>query len=372
MASIRTHTRVDGSTAYRVFFRLEGRQTCFTFDDVHMAETFCTAVNKLGPARAVELHRLGDRPTRGEGSSGWTVESWIKHYIDHLTGIDRRSLADYRGFLRKDIAPTIGQIPLEVLSRDDVSVWVAAFAEDGAAAKTIANKHGFLSGALNGAVEAKHIASNPAAGTKLPRGVPPQIVFLTHEDFTRLQTEIPEYWRPLVEFLVVSGARWSEATALYPGDVDRRNHTVRIERAWKRQPYRIGTTKTRKSVRTINVPASTLDKLDYSREFLFTNPGEGKGGPSAKRRGAGGPVRVPNFRANVWWPATARATFTPRPRIHDLRHTCASWLIQGGTPLPVVQQHLGHESIQTTVDVYGHLDRRSAQAAADVMSKLLD
>ena len=42
-----------------------------------------------------------------------------------------------------------------------------------------------------------------------------------------------------------------------------------------------------------------------------------------------------------------------------------------GVPLPVVQQHLGHESIEVTVGVYGHLDRRSAQQAADAIEKLL-
>lgn len=33
------------------------------------------------------------------------------------------------------------------------------------------------------------------------------------------------------------------------------------------------------------------------------------------------------------------------PRIHDLRHTNASWLIHAGIPLPVISDHLGHESI---------------------------
>ncbi|KUI22004.1 hypothetical protein AU195_06795 [Mycobacterium sp. IS-1496] len=60
-----------------------------------------------------------------------------------------------------------------------------------------------------------------------------------------------------------------------------------------------------------------------------------------------------------------------QPRIYALRHTCASWLIQAGIPLPVVQQHFGHESIQATVGVYGHLDRRSAQAAANAIGAVL-
>ncbi|MFD5790586.1 tyrosine-type recombinase/integrase [Streptomyces sp. NPDC127037] len=49
------------------------------------------------------------------------------------------------------------------------------------------------------------------------------------------------------------------------------------------------------------------------------------------------------------------AGLTKRPRIHDLRHTHASWLIAGKVPLPVIQARLGHEPITTTVDRYGHL-----------------
>ena len=83
-------------------------------------------------------------------------------------------------------------------------------------------------------------------------------------------------------------------------------------------------------------------------------------------------------------PSSARCRRTPthgnpiskekmsrRPRIHDLRHTCASWLIQAGVSMPVVQQHLGHESISTTVGLYTHLDRVTMKAAADVIGQLL-
>ena len=58
------------------------------------------------------------------------------------------------------------------------------------------------------------------------------------------------------------------------------------------------------------------------------------------------------------------AGLDPRPRVHDLRHSHASALIAAGIPLPVIQRRLGHESIQTTVDTYGHLAPDAAVAAA--------
>jgi integrase len=53
------------------------------------------------------------------------------------------------------------------------------------------------------------------------------------------------------------------------------------------------------------------------------------------------------------------------------RHTNASWPIQGGVSLLVIQRHLGHESIQTTVDRYGHLDRKTSRVVADVVGNAL-
>jgi hypothetical protein len=45
----------------------------------------------------------------------------------------------------------------------------------------------------------------------------------------------------------------------------------------------------------------------------------------------------------------------PPFRFHDLRHTHVAWLVAGGVPLPHIQARLGHESITTTIDTYGHL-----------------
>jgi len=46
-------------------------------------------------------------------------------------------------------------------------------------------------------------------------------------------------------------------------------------------------------------------------------------------------------------------------------------MIAAGVPLPVISAHLGHESIATTVNVYGHLDRSSSRAAAAAIGAAL-
>ena len=196
------------------------------------------------------------------------------------------------------------------------------------------------------------------------------MVFLTHEEFALLHPCVSEHWQPLVEFLVASGCRFGEASALKPGDINLAEGTVDIRRAWRYvigEGHQLGPPKTRRSTRTIDVAATTLAKLDVTDEWVFTNSGRGGHGDD-------GPVRTYNFNSNVWRPAIARAKqrgLTKSTRVHDLRHTNASWLIQAGVPLTVIQRHLGHESIQTTSDRYGHLDRRSSRVVADVVDKAL-
>ena len=80
MASIRTDERRDGTAAYRVNFRHNGKQTCLTFGDAALANVLCNAINQLGAARALELPRI-DRTPRRDTTSSLTVEQWLTTYI---------------------------------------------------------------------------------------------------------------------------------------------------------------------------------------------------------------------------------------------------------------------------------------------------
>jgi integrase len=78
----------------------------------------------------------------------------------------------------------------------------------------------------------------------------------------------------------------------------------------------------------------------------------------------GEPLDGDNIRRRVFEKVLTKAKLR-HVRIHDLRHTFASQLIQNGEGLAYVRDQLGHASIQITVDTYGHLVPGSNRAAVD-------
>lgn len=74
----------------------------------------------------------------------------------------------------------------------------------------------------------------------------------------------------------------------------------------------------------------------------------------------GGRLNYGWFRRSVFAPAVAR-TGLKNVSIHSLRHTCASLLIQMGTPVTSVSQILGHASVKMTLDVYSHFYEKDSE-----------
>lgn len=361
MASTRIRTRKDGTSYTSVLYRADGQQRSTSFDDHAAALRYLKLLEQVGPDEAEKIIGI-----ERQAAHEVTATEWITEYISHLTGIEEGSRRRYRAYLANDIENSIGALPLSAVTEATIARWVQGMEGSG---KTITNKHGFLSAALQAAVRAGKIPANPCEGRRLPRkddGDDEQ-VFLTPDEFAILRGAMTARWQPLVTFLVSTGMRYSEACALTVGDIDPDAGTIRIVKAWKytgTSERRLGAPKSKKSVRTINVPPHAIAAAgDLTRppgELVFTTQ-------------SGGPISAQLFHNKAWKPAIAKVEqqLGKRPRPHDLRHTCASWLIAAGVPLPVIQAHLGHESINTTISVYGHLDRTSAQAAAGALNAAL-
>lgn len=368
MASIRARKRADGSAYYAVLFRHDGRQTSKSFTEHPRAVKFERLVETVGPAAALEIIEQntasGDTPTLTE---------WFTHYLEHATGITSGTREEYRRLAARTWLPRFGALPVDAITRDAVKRWIGDQAktltrrQTPTSAKTIANAHGLLSHVMTAAVEDGHRADNPCRGVRLPEGQREEMCFLTESEFATLLQHIPDYWKPLVVTLAGTGMRWGEVTALQWGDfdLDASIPIVRVTRAWKRSGgggRELGPPKTKRSRRTIDLPPEVVDILRPMRgkpdDLVFTGP-------------QGGAVHHQAFHPRVWLRAVKAADLGKRPRIHDLRHSAASWMVADNVPLPLVQQQLGHESIQTTVDVYWHLTPGTRGLAARALSRAL-
>jgi integrase len=225
VASIHAQNNSRGKT-YRVLWRADGRQRSLTFENLPSAERFKTLVEDHGPdeaLRVIELDEIGKHVP--------TVTEWLNIHIDNLTGVQPATLNRYRTYVTRDVDPVFGSLPISAVTETTIARWVNQLDGSG---KTISNKHGFVSGAFNAAVRAGVMATNPCVGRRLPHTRVEETVFLTPAEFKLLRDHIErERWKNLATWLVTTGMRFSEATALTPSDIDAEARTCRINKAWK-------------------------------------------------------------------------------------------------------------------------------------------
>lgn len=323
------------------------------------------------------LRRYGQPPEPESfrvGPGFVTVAEVVQEHIDLLVRPSPGTVATYQRILDLHIRNTIGHIPLDGFGYRDIIHWIKSLTAEGIAAKSIHNMHGLLSASMNTAELLEYITRNPCRGIQLPRleRAEDDAKFLTPAEFRLVLDGMDVRYKTFVQFLVMTGTRFGEATAIEIADIDltSRVQTARINKAWKRDgqsSYYLGPTKTGAGKRTIGINktlANLLHPLVLGRagnDLLFT--------------ATQGSTRIAHkpFWQHQWVPAVQTAQnngLTKSPRIHDLRHTHASWLIQDGAmPLFSISRRLGHASVRTTEQVYGHLMPQALQDGADATER---
>lgn len=381
----------DGSIRWRIFYRRpDGSQTSQGFEDYESAERWAALIDKVGIVEALSV-----LPSwQGERKVHVSLEQFALEHVDLLTDVSDLYRTRCRRIIANDLG-VLGALPLDAVTEDSIAKWVNGMRERGLAGKTIKNKHGFLSSVFKRAVRRKLVAANPCEGTAIPRTVTEEMVILTPDEFARFIGYFTPHWRPFVALLYGSGLRFSEATALTVGDVDVASLRVSVTKAWKDNGKVLGPPKTSKSRRNASISLETVRALEPLLEGrapgdrLFLNQ-------------RGGTVRSQTFHDNAWDPAVRLANGEPgqrpgpkskrvarrrdasgdliepaavplgkRPRVHDLRHSHASWLLHSGVPINYVQAQLGHEDISTTVGTYGHLVPGAGAAISAALSGAL-
>lgn len=202
--------------------------------------------------------------------------------------------------------------------------------------------------------------SNPAAGLKRFKADKAEMQTWTPAEFNEfLKCVDSDLYKAFFMLLYWSGIRKAEGQALQYTDF-RPDGTVRIHQ----QYTEAGLTdlKTASSVRTLLLPEALqavlsplLARCDATRPFVF-----------------GGAYPLPKHTLRRQWERARKAAPVKPIRMHDLRHSFATNMINGGANIVAVSKYLGHTDINMTLRVYTHLlDKTNAEMVnmADEMIK---
>ncbi|WP_457948340.1 tyrosine-type recombinase/integrase [Pseudarthrobacter sp. alpha12b] len=374
MASIKERPGKKGSS-FLLRWRYEGVPDNMTLPTREQAEIWKALLEANGHSLAA-----AQRAMDNAGLGGPTVVQLIHKHISLLTDVGPDQLGRYKKSTTHHFDGTsLGRMPVAAVTHEDVVLWIKGMlAKPGRKkgttmrAKTLANHHGLLSAAFNTAELLGYREGNPCAGIRLPKDseAGDQMRFLTKEEYNALDAVMDPFFRPFFGFLVDTGLRVGEATALFAEDfdLDGPTPTVRVNKAWKEDEnsrYYIGPPKTKRSRRTVPLAGQTVD--------LVRARVEAAGDDLVFRLKRGGPIRSSSIYWRAWEPAWKKTGVDPEKwaRIHDLRHTHASWMIAGGMDLFQLSHRLGHESTRTTDTRYAHLLPSSQKAGAAIATSAL-
>ncbi|MGD9733191.1 MAG: tyrosine-type recombinase/integrase [Desulfamplus sp.] len=164
--------------------------------------------------------------------------------------------------------------------------------------------------------------------------------------------------------LARTGMRIGEVTALQWDDIDFDKRFIHVQRTFSRG--KLGTPKNGKD-RMVDM-SKQLSKVLADLKVQRNNEAIEKGWKNFPKwlfvNQIGSYLDIHNWRSRVFYKVLEKAGFK-KIRIHDLRHTYASLLIEAGESLTYIRDQLGHHSISFTVDIYGHLTPGGNKAAVD-------
>lgn len=377
MASVRSRKNRDGTTTHSVLFRHAGAQTSRTFNTAKAAEHFKDSIRVNGVQRALE-------DLEGKPAVDLTLDDYAERFFDFKAKRVRsdRTVHDYRRDYTNWIQPHLGHRQATSIDEGDVQAWV-----DGMIGvlepKTIADRHALLHGIFKFAASPARKADStgghdpctitelPARIRKDPKGMRINVWLALYQGLRTkgAQNGYGDDPADLGMFLVDSGWRISEGIALDESSCedDGVHVHVRMRQVMRRgadsKARLVQDAKSTAGRRTTKLNADTSAMI---RRRLITTP---KGGLVFRRGDT--PWTYSCFH-NVYWAGAAKiAGLVEKPGTHAARHTSVGLAIASGASLAEIQKRIGHESIQTTIDVYGGQIDGIRDDTLDKMAELL-
>ena len=285
-----------------------------------------------------------------------TLETFVAETFLPFIQISKTSWKQDLSLLNKHILPALGSKHLDAISRDDVLVLMQKRIANKAAAGSVNRVIILLRFLFNQAIRwgVVGVTSNPTKDIPLLKLNNQRQRFLSQQEAFRLLEAVEQSINPMlgfiVAFLLLTGARKREVLDARWDCID-----------WQRRIWRIPISKSGKAryvplsdTAMVLLRQRQLQTADNGCDWIFPNPSSDK------------PYRCIT---NAWVTARRRAGLDDL-RIHDLRHSFASFLINNGRSLYEVQRILGHSSARMT-ERYAHLAHDTLLAATNAASMAL-
>ena len=294
---------------------------------------------------------------QGEDTRVWfstVAEKWRQQ---HIIGKSPDTARAVEMHLRRRINPVIGRRALKTLTPGDMDTLVADMTgRQGLSGSTVKQTMTTVKAVLKYAVRNGLLTASPYVDVRMPKSSPLEERALTRAETDKILTAIDDTYRNPLLVLLYTGMRRGELQGMSWQDIDFTRNTISISRSFSHTYKRFKPTK---GLNTRIVPINDLlakileqhrAQSDYPGEPLTHYPYDDTPIPTTglvftgiKGDPLNGDILLREMRA------AARAVgIRGKIRLHDLRHTYATWQAQAGIPLQDVQRLLGHTTVQVT------------------------
>lgn len=280
-----------------------------------------------------------------------TFQNLYEIYMEDMAArLKQSTLLTKKAVLQTHILPFFGSKPINEIKASDVRRWQAKLmSSPNNYSQTYLKKiNTELNSIINYAKRFYDFNTNPCgkAGT-IGKAKAEEMDYWTYDEYIAFREGVKD--KPLsyicIEVLYWTGMREGELLALSPADIDLDNKTISINRTYQRIEGKdvFTSPKTRKSKRKIPIPDFLCQELsDYIQSRYMLDADE-RLFPVTKSYLSHEMIRG------------CKNTGVKKIRIHDIRHSHASLLINQGCDALMLADRLGHEKVSTTLNTYSHL-----------------
>ncbi|WP_164219295.1 site-specific integrase, partial [Virgibacillus sp. YIM 98842] len=315
------------------------------------------------------------------------VDDWIeKHANKHLEG---KTIRNYTEKLNNYILPRFGHRKLSDIKPKHIVDFLYDVSLPGAAASgrkealgdsTIYEIDKTFRVVLNKAVEWQLIKESPMKGLNRPKVKKKRMKYYEDEEVVQFMKVMYEkvdiVWRMYFITAAISGMRRGEVIALQWPDIHFDEGYIELSRSipfFEDGKPHVKSTKTDEDKRIIPMPGWYMEEMKAFKEWwdkekeLIGDEWIDEYDQYIFHSGRGKPY-IPEAATAMWGKIRERHKLK-NIRLHDLRHTMISFLLNEGESLLNVQERAGHSSSKITTDTYGHVTKKASKATAERFNK---